>query len=400
MPYHSRAVKPLALALYLLTIMLLPMPWLTDPSSILAASKSRLKGHVMLTSWSQKRGRIAPNPLPFRQYNPSFHQGNLQGVNSSCSFALVVSRQANDDVSWISDHLPHIDHYIYTADLANGTLHNPLNKGHEAMVYLTHIIGNYGNLADVNVFMHKDRFTFHNEDLLGFDSVKMINRLRGVHVINNGYTNLQCAWLKSCPSWLNSSEVLPNMERQEQVYLARAWDELFPSEGLPDMLAAPCCAQYAVSKDRIAAIPLAKFIYIRDWLMKTPLTDYISGRLWEYLWHYLFTGEYIRCPAESDCLCDVYGICFSGEEGLKTYRQLHLTKEGLQKELSMLERKNQKILDVHRRNASASEAVMSLSSQSPEYLRRQIMALEEQEKQSYAAAVLRGDSTDKSSPLL
>lgn len=100
------------------------------------------------------------------------------------------------------------------------------------------------------------------------------------------------------------------MEKQEQIYLSRVWEELFPSEDIPITLGASRCAQYAVSKERTRAIPLAKFVFIRDWLVRTPL-----GRLWEYLWHYLFTGEYVRCPLKHICLCDGYGLCFGGEEG-------------------------------------------------------------------------------------
>lgn len=42
------------------------------------------------------------------------------------------------------------------------------------MVYLTHLVEHYDSLADINIFMHKDRFTHHNEGLLDYDAVKMI----------------------------------------------------------------------------------------------------------------------------------------------------------------------------------------------------------------------------------
>ena len=86
---------------------------------------------------------------------------------------------------------------------------------------------------------------------------------------------------------------------------------------MPKVLAQPCCAQFAISKGRILSIPLKRFIAYRDWLLRTPLSDYISGRVWEYIWQFVFTGNHTVCPMMHICYCDGYGFCFGGEKAIQ-----------------------------------------------------------------------------------
>ena len=398
MRYSSRSLQPLAFAVYLVMVMFLPMSWLTHPGGTPTASRDSEYVPVARTRTAGYRWkRDIRSARPLNRYGISFREG-MQGSNGNYSWALVISRLASEDVSWASIHLPHLDRYVYTTNDANVVPHTPQNKGHEVMVYLTHLVEHYDDLADINVFMHKDRFTHHNEALLDFDAVKMVSRLRGSYVVQNGYTNLQCGWAKSCPSWLNSSDPWPRMEKQEQVYLSRVWKELFPGEDVPATLGAPCCAQYAVSKERIRAVPLARFVFVRDWLLKTPLTDYISGRLWEYLWHYLFTGEHVKCPLEHVCLCDGYGICFGGEEGYGTFRQLKVSKEALQQEMD--QRGIDDDRDTHKRNGTV-ETVQPVVDDTArqKYLAKQIRAIEQEQTSRVASAVAQGDAKAKQARL-
>ncbi len=65
---------------------------------------------------------------------------------------LVVASLESDDVSWIQRYLPDWYTYRYVADNPRAPLTVPKNKGHEAMIYLTHIINYYSNLPP-KVFM-------------------------------------------------------------------------------------------------------------------------------------------------------------------------------------------------------------------------------------------------------
>ena len=91
------------------------------------------------------------------------------------------------------------------------------------------------------------------------------------------------------------------------------WTEIFPNISIPEVLSQPCCAQFAVSADRIRTIPLEQYMYYRGWLMRTGLDDRLSGRVFEYLWQFLFAGVEEYCPEEHVCYCDGYGMCMGGK---------------------------------------------------------------------------------------
>ena len=241
-----------------------------------------------------------------------FRPGIPKALGSDYSRVMVIPRTKDEDIGWIAEELPDLDISVYIVDEPNAPLHPPKNKGHEVMVYLSYIIDHYDSLPDIVIFMHAHRWTYHNNDLLGADASHMIRRLSNEHVVREGFVNMRCAWAPGCPQWLyfNSTEEL--MVKQEETYLARSWKELFPLDPLPSYLAQPCCAQFAVSSERIRSIPRSRFVFYRDWMMKTPLTDYVSGRIMEYSWQYIFTGKGAICPAEHICHCDTYGICFGG----------------------------------------------------------------------------------------
>jgi hypothetical protein len=139
-----------------------------------------------------------------------------------------------------------------------------------------------------------------------------------------------------------------DINKQEESILARSWTEIFPLDPIPKVLAQPCCAQFAISKDRITSLPLARYVFFREWLLRTSLSDYISGRVWEYLWQYIFTGQHVVCPAEHVCYCDGYGICFGGEEEYRIF-------DGQMKEMRGLEEELKEVQEVQERFDAASE---------------------------------------------
>ena len=114
---------------------------------------------------------------------------------------------------------------------------------------------------------------------------------------------------------------------------------------IPTVLSQPCCAQFALSKERIQALPLSRYIFYRDWLLRTPLSDYFSGRIWEYLWQYVFTGEAVVCPEMSQCYCDGYGICFGGPEKFNEWFELRYVLREHEGELSQWRLKQSVIED-------------------------------------------------------
>lgn len=251
-----------------------------------------------------------------------FKPGNAKPVGSTYTKTLVMPRTTEEDVSWVKDNFgpgSGIRAAIYVVDDAKAELHPPKNKGNEVMVYLTYIIEHYDELADVNIFMHSHRYAWHNNDLMGNDAVETIGRLSAERVQRLGYMNLRCQWEPGCPKWMHPRTKDADVNKKEEIMLGKSWPELFPMNPVPKVLSQPCCAQFAVSKDRIRSLPKARYIFYRDWLLRTPLSDYIAGRVWEYIWHFVFTGQNIACPREHICYCDGFGICFGGEEEYKAF---------------------------------------------------------------------------------
>jgi hypothetical protein len=118
---------------------------------------------------------------------------------------------------------------------------------------------------------------------------------------------------------MHPGTVEEDINKQEEIVLADVWSELFPLDPIPSVLAQPCCAQFAISRDRIRSLPLSRYVFFREWLLRTNLSDYISGRVWEYMWQFVFTGNNVLCVKEHVCYCDGFGVCFGGEEEYAAY---------------------------------------------------------------------------------
>ena len=273
---------------------------------------------------------------PTRSFTTKFHGDSSKPLVSNYTQVMVVPSLRNDDVSWIDQELPGLNTAIYVVDEPTMTLHPPKNKGHEVMTYLTYIIDHYYELPDAVIFMHAHRWTHHNNELLNYDSAEMVRRLRNDYVAREGYINMRCQWHPGCPEWLHPANTLETLAKQEETVFSQSWHEMFPSEPIPSALGQGCCAQFALSKERILSIPLSRFIFYRDWVLRTPLSDYISGRVWEYLWQFHFTGRSIYCPSESTCYCEGFGVCFGSEAGYQEFKELRRQKEMREKRLKDL----------------------------------------------------------------
>lgn len=76
------------------------------------------------------------------------------------------------------------------------------------------------------------------------------------------------------------------------------------------------------------------YVAYRDWLLQTELEDSLSGRVWEYVWQWLFTGQSEYCP-EVRCYCDAYGVCFDADDYEEYFRARDRAKE-LMKDIEKL----------------------------------------------------------------
>ncbi|KAL2441615.1 hypothetical protein ABEF95_015862 [Exophiala dermatitidis] len=294
-------------------------------------------------------------------YDPTyFSAGVAKPAGENYTRVLVMGRLHSEDVSWVSRELPNLPTKIYTvdsdavgADTTSITTNNPessdpssrlpANKGHEAMVYLTYIIDHYTSLPDVVLFLHPHRRAWHNNVLLDIDAATTIKLLSDGHITRQGYFNTRCHLDPGCPNWLHVDQPRRLWDLvhkpEEPALTSSVFHDLF-GDDIPvpkTAISQPCCAQFAVSGQRIRQRPLADYIRYRDWLLKTELNDTTSGRIMEYSWQYIFTGKFEFCPSVHKCYCDGYGICFEGgDKGLQKWLDLRKQKEQVDEKLSEL----------------------------------------------------------------
>ena len=185
-------------------------------------------------------------------------------------------------------------HAIYTVNPSaytpNTTLTTPQNKGHESMAYLTYVIDHYTSLPATLAFIHPHRRGFRDAwhtDTPLHDNVDALRTLQIPYVQKNGYVNLRCNWNPGCEK----------AHRKNKHITADVWRDVFKGaskasfsqpEYVPGEVGAACCAQFAVSRNRVLERPLSDYEGLRQWVVDTPLSDARSGRVLEFLWHVIF----------------------------------------------------------------------------------------------------------------
>ena len=204
-------------------------------------------------------------------------------------------------------------------------------KGREAFAYLTYIVNEYDRLPNVTAFVHAHRDGYPrawHTDAPGHSNVLSLRFLRDDYVRQQGFVNLRCMPDPGCPVAIDLERNELNAERA----FPKAWDELFqgqgpwlPGQGMssyntsraeeypPLEVGAPCCAQFAVSKEQVRKRPKKEYEFYREWLQNTELRDDVSGRVWEFLWHIVFGKEAVHCRGIGACFCGTYGLCSPSE---------------------------------------------------------------------------------------
>ena len=202
-----------------------------------------------------------------------------------------------------------------------------------ANVY-SYIIDNYDKLPDNVLFIHPNRYQWHNDDP-DYDGLPMLRHLQLPFLEEQGYVNIRCAWSLGCPAEIKP--LAEEGEHREAVHAGGdykwAFQTLFPDKEVPKEVGVSCCAQFAATKEKIRERKKEEYVRYREWLMNTELADSISGRILEYSWHsksctsswvsvvrthtlvpelmiaVVFGKEPVHCPSTKECYCKVFGLC-------------------------------------------------------------------------------------------
>ncbi|EPE34414.1 hypothetical protein GLAREA_10108 [Glarea lozoyensis ATCC 20868] len=222
--------------------------------------------------------------------------------------SLVIAATTSSNVSWVSSAIKSTNWkpYIYITDSADAQLTVPINRGNEAMVYLTYIIQNYvDSLPDIMFFHHHHENAWHQLLTASHE----ITYLKDQFVMDSGYVSPRC--LGSCENVIELSGNYIPLSDLEDAIPRETQIGSFLMEFLgwiPEKIASPCCAQFAVSREAVYRRSLDEWKSIRKWLEETKLSSSSSGRVLEHTWHILFGMESIHCPVQNVCLCGGFGM--------------------------------------------------------------------------------------------
>jgi hypothetical protein len=194
----------------------------------------------------------------------------------------VLIAHYNKDISWVKKlKVPYV---IYSAAEGIPNARHVRNKGMDASMYLSYIIDNYDKLPDKILFLHH-HLTDWSQD---FDSVFIANNLRW-----------DCADYFNVGSRKTYWPTLPMPSKKTWLLdmIKRNWVIELP---FPAVLISYAGTQFCVSRELIRRHPLEYYKRLHTWLMETTEPDWFTGRLFEWTWHYILTGNSVDKKLENN----------------------------------------------------------------------------------------------------
>lgn len=226
---------------------------------------------------------------------------------------LVVARY-NEDLNWISHcesmdissiiydksdiNLKNIDDYVRVSD----NLYKLPNIGREAQTYLKHIVENYDNLADIEIFTQGRPFD-HIPDFL--NKISLLRNQEFEFIDFSTYRKISCLNMES---YISISKKYPHIDINDTgsgSYIFLASDghkklynlvhgEISNSES--EFLEFGQHAMFAVSSSRIRKIPLSIYrkmlnLFTFDILPTGNIQHIYWAYEFEYTWKYIFSDK-------------------------------------------------------------------------------------------------------------
>ena len=165
------------------------------------------------------------------------------------------------------------------------------------MAYLTFVIDHYDTLPEIVAFAHGKNFQWHNT-IPGTLNSEVLRALNIDAVKSKGYVNLRCDHGPGCPLAVNPHSPTETDIRKHDIraYFVEVYMELFnvtTREAVPEHIGGVCCAQFAVTRDRIRQRPREDYKRMRNWALNTDLDSFGIGWVFEKIWHIVFLEDAI-----------------------------------------------------------------------------------------------------------
>lgn len=191
------------------------------------------------------------------------------------SNVVVVSSHYKEDLNWVN--LVNYPVKIYSKTIKNQNFID-FNKVQEVPAYLKYIVENYNNLPEYNIFVHGHLISEHQDDNI-------------VNIINNIEFNKEIINLNR-KDWFQTISKGDEFQDRKFSWIEGNWKELIGDYlKLPNSLSFPSCAQFAIHKSCIKQHPIQFWQHLFDWCKNTNLENFVSSRIFEYIWYYIFSGK-------------------------------------------------------------------------------------------------------------
>ena len=171
-----------------------------------------------------------------------------------------------------------------------------INKAQEAVAYLRYIIDHYDELPRRVIFLHDHRTAWHQLD--------MVDLLHAVRLDAYPFFSVNGIWNRG-------------LRPKDYAHAARFWHENgldraigpFPRDN--NAIAFMCCSQFVVSRARIRQRPLALWRRLYAWADRTELSNAVSSRIFEWLWHVLLGEPFLSERPDPSRVCGDVDICLN-----------------------------------------------------------------------------------------
>lgn len=92
--------------------------------------------------------------------------------------------------------------------------------------------------------------------------------------------------------------------------MRHAWEQFFGGwlGPLPPRIAAPCCAEFIVSREAVRRRPKEFYAAALEWIAASELHSKTIAISIEFIWHLIFQPEPWLLVDQRECLCQLYGL--------------------------------------------------------------------------------------------
>lgn len=169
------------------------------------------------------------------------------------------------------------------------------NIGREAHTYLTHIVREYEQLADMNVFLQGDPFD-HIDD----QGRATVERLRGQleEVVDRKIPFKGLAWFKLKCDRLGRPHDLHKPENEgrwagwgKDIPLGEVFERLFGAPMPEQIVVRAPTGNFCVTSERIRTRPKAFYEFVLRMIEADPHDENNTGHALERLWQHMFNGN-------------------------------------------------------------------------------------------------------------